>query len=741
MVSEKWLVPNFPGYEDYQGSRVKGIQIFFAQLNAFPEQYIHQNGQEVDVPDRGDNHIQVILRAEFTCDLDCVRSDRLDRRYNICTLAVLFSVCIIENFLLLDQWIIKIMKCPHCQTENPKEARFCLNCGEAIKHHCSNCQAELLLDARFCMHCGHPVRTPTVDDDAHLNRLTTAAPPPLAEKVRAASDLTGERRIVTVLHLDVVKSTAIAEEVGEEAWAAIMTKAYDRFAQAIYLYEGTIARLLGDALVAFFGAPVIHEDDPIRAAKAALDLLAIAEDFDNEVGREYGIDFHVRVCLNTGPVVIGPVGGDLRYDFTPIGGVVNLAARIKFAAQPMTALISENTYAFISPVFECVDLGLIEVMDRSEPVRVFQMLEPKVIPGSVRGLAGFESPMVGREEELASLLMLCDAVRAGLGRATLITGEPGMGKTRLIREWKTAVMAEPSTPFSTWVEGRCLSYGQGLAYHLVADLLYSLIGVPRAADETETHLALLSLLKELFGKTEDSVEIQEIYPYLGHLLSLKLEGDAMDKVNSLDPQSLQTRYLFALRSLLLSINSHQPVILVLEDLHWADPSSVDILIKLLPSVSSTPLLLCLITRAEQDTPGWKLVAAAREILGGSLTETHLSALSEPESRQMVSNLLEVEALPEKTRTLILQKSEGNPFFVEEVIRMLIDRKAITKENGDWVAGENIEQIKIPDNLQGLLLARIDRLPEDVKQTLRVASVIGRQFPVKVLEQVLGAKAQ
>lgn len=633
------------------------------------------------------------------------------------------------------------MKCPRCQTDNPKEARFCLNCGAVMIQHCSNCQAELLPDARFCMHCGHPVRTHTADDEAYLNRLTAAAPAPLAEKVRAAADLSGERRIVTVLHVDVVKSTAIAEEIGDEAWAAVMTGVYDRFAQVIYLYEGTIARLLGDALVAFFGAPVMHEDDPIRAIRAALDLLTIAKDYANEVRREYGVDFAVRACLNTGPVVIGPVGSDLRYDFTPVGGVVNLAARIKFTAHPMSVLISEKTYPFVSPVFECVDLGFIEVKDRREPVRVYQVLESKAIPESVRGLAGFESPMVGREAELASLLMLCDAVRAGLGRAVLITGEPGIGKTRLIQEWKTAVMAETPVPVSQWVEGRCLSYGHGLAYHLITDLLYSIIGLSKAASEPETHLALLSLLEDLFGKAETSAEIQEVYPYLGRLLSLKLEGDALEQVQSLDPQTLQTRYVFALRKLFLGMTSHQPLVLILEDLHWADPSSVELLTKLLPTASSAPLLFCLVTRAERDSPGWKLVNAVREILGGSLTEISLEALSDAESRQMVANLLEVEALPEKTRALILRKSEGNPFFVEEVIRMLIDRNAIIQKNGDWVAGENIEQIEIPDNLQGLLLARVDRLPEDVRHTLRVAAVIGRQFPVKVLELVLGEKAQ
>lgn len=606
---------------------------------------------------------------------------------------------------------------------------------------CSNCQAELQVDARFCMYCGQPVRVRTAEDDDHLNRLAAAAPAPLAEKVRAASAFSGERRLVTVLHLDVVGSTSIAEKIGEEAWAAIMTAAYDKFAQVIYFYEGTIARLLGDALVAFFGAPVMHEDDPIRASRAALELIDIARDYRTDIDHEYGIDFNVRVCLNTGPVMMGPVSSDLRYEYTPVGGVVNLAARIKFAAQPMTVLVSENTMPFVSPLFETADQGLIEVSDRSEPVRVYQLTGIKAQPGSMRGLAGFESPMVGRSAELASLLTLCDAVRAGLGRAAVISGEPGMGKTRLIREWKSAVEAEDPNPSSMWVEGRCLSYGRGLAYHLIIDLLYSVLQVQRSASESELHQALLNYLNDYFDGEDGSPEVQEIYPYLGHLLSLKLDREILSKVESLDPQALQNRYFSAFHGLLLKISSHQPVVVVLEDLHWADPSSVDLLIKFLPSVSAEAMLLCLVTRIELDSPGWKLVTGAREILGGSITEISLNALSEADSRQMVANLLEVEALPEKTRDLILQKSEGNPFFVEEVIRMLIDRKAIIQKNGDWIAGKNIENIDIPDNLQGLLLARIDRLPDDVKLTLRVAAVIGRQFPVKVLEQVLGAKVR
>jgi class 3 adenylate cyclase len=571
-------------------------------------------------------------------------------------------------------------------------------------------------------------------DAARLTRLVAAAPAPLVEKARAAAHLAGERRVVTILFADVVGSTALSEQLGAETWTTIMNGAFDRITPAIYRYEGTIAQLVGDGLWAFFGAPVAHEDDPARAVRAALDLLDAAREYAAEVRQRHGVEFAVRACLNTGPVVVGPVGEDLRYEYTAMGGAVNLAARLKFAAPPMAVLVTEDTHRFVCPIFDTQDLGSIPVAGRDEPVRAFQVLGVKAQPGQVRGLAGLQSPMVGRSAELGALLHLCEAVRAGLGRAALIVGELGMGKTRLVAEWKAAVEAEqrnPGSPPPQWAEGRCPSHGRGLAYRLLIDLLHSLIGMPEWAEEAEVREALLRLTTDLFGE-----EALDVYPYLGHLLLLELEDTAMERVRSLDPQAIQTQYLVALRKLLQAMASRRPLILVLEDLHWADPSSIELFVKLLPLVSSVPMLLCMVIRPDHDAPGWRLVMTAREELGGSLTEITLHALSEADSRQLVANLLAIEELPEAMRALILKKAEGNPFFVEEVIRMLIDRGAIVGRNGGWMAGAEIEQVDIPDNLQGLLMARIDRLPDEARDILRVASVIGRRFPVKVLEYIL-----
>jgi len=626
------------------------------------------------------------------------------------------------------------MHCLHCQTENPDGFRFCLNCGIALGQRCDNCQTDLPAGARFCVNCGQPVSASTAADDARLTRLAAAAPPPLVQKMRTATHLAGERRTVTSLFMGVVNPAVLAKQMGDTEWTEVMNSALDRLYPAIYRYEGTIARLWDDALLAFFGAPLTHEDDPVRAVRAALDLVDRAQVHARQVGERYGIEFAVRIGLNTGPVIVGPVGNDLRYEYSPMGRSVSLAARLQTVAQPMTVLISEHTHRFVAALFDVEDAGQIRVKSSDEPLRAYRVHAAKTKPGPVRGLAGLQSPIVGRDAELAALSQLCEAVQAGLGRAVLIVGEPGLGKSRLIAEWKSTLEAdhaETATTMPQWAEGHCLSYGQGLAYHLLIELLRSLIGVPEAAEEPEARAALQALSEELFGE-----EAMDVYPYLGNLLSLKLEDEALDRVRFLDPQALQRQYLVALRSLLQAMTNRGPLVLVLEDLHWADPSSTEVFAKLLPLVSAIPVLLCMVTRPNRDAPGWKLVTAAQETMGGSLTEITLHALSERDSRQLIANLLAIEELPDEMRALILRKAEGNPFFVEEVIRMLIDRGAIIRQDEGWVAGAEIDQVEIPDNLQGLLMARIDRLPEETRHILRVASVIGRQFPVRVLEHVL-----
>jgi class 3 adenylate cyclase len=599
------------------------------------------------------------------------------------------------------------------------------------------------------MACGQPVLEQTPIDADRLSRLTAAVPRTLVRKIHTAATTMaipspgslGEKRTVTALIVDVVGSTRLAEQLDLETWLETMNNAFDRIAPVIYSYEGTIVRLLGDSLLSFFGAPIAHEDDPQRTVRAGLEIIDLMREYASEMKATHDIDFAVRVCINTGVVVIGPVGDDLRFEYTASGGTVNLASRIKFAGQAMSVLVTENTYRFIAPYFDCEDLGSLEVKGMVERLPVYRVKAARAVLGRTRGFADLDSPMVGRDQDLSTLLSLCDAIRLGLGRAVLIVGEPGLGKTRLIQEWQKAAEVEQAasagklTPgrlsHGHWVTGRCISYGQGLAYRLLTDVLKNLMELSVGSDEPEIHAALVELTRKHFGE-----QMMEIYPYLGHLLSLKLEGEAFDRANITDPQALQTQYLTAMERLLQASSEEQPLILVLEDIHWADASSAELFSKLLPLVSKIPILFCLVTRPERDAPGWRLVTAVREQLGASLTEILLSNLSERDSRSLVENLLEIETSPDRIRDQILHKAEGNPFFVEEVIRMLIERGVILHKNGVWIAQEELSEHDIPDNLHGLLLARIDRLPAEARYTLLVASVIGRNFPISVLSQVL-----
>lgn len=631
------------------------------------------------------------------------------------------------------------MKCIHCQVNNPATARFCLNCGVALISRCANCQMELPNGARFCMNCGEPVLDGKRADQERTIDFAVTAPAPLVEKVRAAARLTGERRTVTAMFMDIVGSTALAEQAGEKAWAEIFSRACDLSCSVVYRYEGTIARLHADELLAFFGAPIAHEDDPVRAVHAALELLETLREYAEGIREEFGLDFRVRISLSTGPVIIGPVGSDLKYEYSALGGEINAAAKIEATKQAMTVLVSEYTYQQVAPFFDLTDLGEFDVEGRPEAVKIYQVLGVKADPERGRGFVGPENPLIGRDAELASLLQLSQTVQAGLGRVAMVVSEPGLGKTRLITEWKESVAEANSKPPIKWIEGQNNSYDLGQAYNLLIDLIHSILGIPPGAGEPQTRAALRSFTEDLFGPLEEDATDSpalEVYPYLGHLLSIKLEGLVLERVRMLDPEALRAQYLVALRRLLQELADRGPLIVVVENLQWADPSSTELLSSIIPLTSTIPLLFCLVTRPNRDAPGWKMITAAREAMGGRFIGISLRALSEDDSWQLVCNLLKSDLLPKEMRAPILSRAEGNPFFIEEVLRMLIDRGAIVQKDGAWVVQSEIETTDIPDNLHGLLLARIDSLSEEAKRTLRIASVIGRQFSLSVLEQVM-----
>ncbi|HEX7593649.1 MAG TPA: adenylate/guanylate cyclase domain-containing protein, partial [Anaerolineae bacterium] len=389
------------------------------------------------------------------------------------------------------------MKCPNCSYENAAGARFCENCGKPLDSTCPNCGKPITPGVKFCRSCGFNLEN-AVAPASRLADLRNAAPNGLQEKMRTAgARMAGECKLVTVLFTDIVGSTALAETLDPEVWGEIVTGAHKCVSEAIYRYEGTIAQLLGDGVLAFFGAPLAHEDDAERALRAALDILASIKKYAAELHANQRVDdFQMRVGLNSGLVVVGNLGSDLHMEYLAVGDTVNLAARMQSAADPNTVLVSEHTHRLASSLFDFEDRGKITVKGKAEPIQVYSVIDERKGAVRARGIAGLTSPMVGRQREFSTLLQIISDVRGGRGSIVAVIGEAGLGKSRLIAEWRKAAFAESDVKIR-WVEGRCLSYASSIAHHLSTDILRALIGVPVGSSEEETRTALRKILETL----------------------------------------------------------------------------------------------------------------------------------------------------------------------------------------------------------------------------------------------------
>lgn len=628
------------------------------------------------------------------------------------------------------------MNCNKCGFENDADAEFCEKCGNALAQFCRNCNSPLKPGASFCKKCGTPVtlQNPSTGKKEQLAVLPQAAPSHLKEKMRDSSaQVEGERKPVTILFTDIVGSTSMAEKLDPEEWRAVVSGAHQRVSQAVYRYEGTIAQLLGDGVLAFFGAPVTHEDDPIRAVHAAIDIQQTISQYASEL-KGFVDNFQMRIGLNTGPVVVGNVGSDLHLEYLAIGDAVNIAARLQSAAQPGRILISENTARFVKATFELQSQGEITVKGKAGPVTVFEVVKVKPKPVSGRGFEELYSPLVGRENELAVLHSALAALLDENGQIVTIIGEAGIGKSRLVEE---ARLHFPDNGLKlNWIVGRALSYGQTLSFWTINQLLYSDLGLSDGDPEVRVRTALNRRVNELFGE-----RAKEVLPYLGHLLGINLEGMLAEQVRVLDGETLKHQTLLSISRYFQRLAEKQPTVLVFDDLHWADPSSLEALEQLLPVTDRAPLMLVLLSRLEREHGAWQVKLKIETDFAHRSTEIHLKPLSPPEQNLLVDNLLSIADLPDPIRHLILEHTEGNPFYLEEIIRSLIDQGAIVHEGEGWRATRELTDITIPDTLQGVLLARIDRLQEDVRHTLQLASVIGKSFLYHLLEAIAEAEHQ
>ena len=564
-----------------------------------------------------------------------------------------------------------------------------------------------------------------------LRDQSSLMPQEYAAKMRAARrerTMRGERRIITMLFCDVVGSTAMAGQLDPEEWAEIMNEAFEYLITPIYRYEGTVARLLGDAILAFFGAPIAHEDDPQRAILAGLAIVEGIKSFAAEIGEDYGLDFNVRVGINTGPVVVGEVGTDLALEYTAMGDAINLASRMESTAEPGTVQITANSYELVAPLFDVRDAGKIAVKGKDDPVQAYYVVGLKAQPGLLRGISGLRTPLVGRAQELDRLQQLVHNLRQGQGQIICLSGEAGLGKSRLIAELQREFATDLRAENIGWIEGPSISYDSARPYGAIMQMFRLLSRVSRS---DPAHIARQKIRAQISSFNP------VVRKSMAHALEILLliEGDADQP--GLEGEALQ-RELFAafLTTWRDTVNSI-PLVAVFDDLQWADSSSVELLIHLLQLVKTTPSIFICSYRPYRESAGLQIEEVAADSYADHFTTICLQPLAPADSMDMVNNLMAFGELPQSLYDKILKKADGNPFFIEEVVRALIDSGVLVQEESGlrWRSAANVAEIEIPDNVLALLVARIDRLDKDSKQIVQLAAVIGRSFYKRVLQRI------
>jgi class 3 adenylate cyclase/tetratricopeptide (TPR) repeat protein len=623
------------------------------------------------------------------------------------------------------------MHCSSCGSDNPAGAKFCMECAAPLPRRCPSCGTENPPQAKFCAECATPLTIqplpPASGSRSQVSSSQFPTPdtqPPvsytpkhLADKILTTrSALEGERRQVTVLFADTAGFTALAEKLDPEDVHQILDRCFELITAAVHRFEGTINPYTGDGVMALFGAPIAHEDGPRRVVHAALAIQQALRDFSKDLEVQHGFGLRMRIGLNTGLVVVGKIGDDLRMDYTAVGDTTNLAARMQQLARPGSVVVTEATHKLIAGFFETLDLGEVLVKGHT-PVHAFEVLRPRgrrtrLDAAAERGL----TPLVGRARELATLLDLFREVKTGRGQVVLVTGEAGIGKSRLLLELRRA-LAQAGEEI-TWLEGRCISFGQSIPLLPVIDQLRENFGIEEFDGEPEIIAKVEHGMRRLGG-------LEAHIPYIRYLLAVDPGDPAIAAMDSL----VRRRQAFeALRALTGRGASLRPSVLVYEDLHWIDSSSEEYLGSSVDSVVGLPLLLILTYRIGYTPP-----FGSRSFF----TTLNLHSLSETETSAMAGRVLGTEQFPQELKAALMEKAEGVPLFIEEVTKTLLDLGVLRRENGGYRMVKGSADVNVPDTIQGIIMARLDRLGEDGKRTMQLASVIGRQFLVRLLERISG----
>jgi class 3 adenylate cyclase/tetratricopeptide (TPR) repeat protein len=572
---------------------------------------------------------------------------------------------------------------------------------------CPSCGASNPSGARFCNACG--------------TRLDGAALQPQAQ-----GEPLGERRVVTMLFCDVRGSTSMAEELDPEAWTDVMNAAYEHLIAPVYRYEGTVARLMGDAILAFFGAPRAHEDDPQRAVMAGLEIVSRVAPFRERLARERGLDLNVRVGINTGSVVVGDVGSELRQEYTAMGDAVNVAARMEQTAEPGTVQITEDTYRLVGDLFDVEALGAIELKGKRRPLPAYRVLRRRASPWKVRAATVLETPLVGRASEMGILRAVIEDADRGRGSIVLISGAPGLGKSRLVEEANALWATRYPDDDRRWDFWQCVPYDAMQPYAQYRRQIRERAGIVETDPDEVVRTKITQLMRiappgwversERLARALLRVELADEPP---------LEGEAF--------QREATEVMVG-----STIAQGGPRLIVFEDMHWCDHASLELVRAPTRLVGELPIVLLITFRPDRSAVSWEFKRWLETEHAKHITLIELEPLTHEQSDELIDELLPVQELSDDIRRRIFGKAEGNPLFVQEVVRALIDRGVVERAGDAWRLAGDASELTIPDTVQSLITAGLDRLPEGARRTLQAAAVIGRTFDEEVLSAVVEA---
>mgnify|MGYP001230886382 CR=1 FL=1 len=641
--------------------------------------------------------------------------------------------------------------CPVCQFVNPVNYRFCGMCGSPLLVDEVQKPVAPVPSARFSLPArGVPTARPQPGDEQPVEDRTTG--------LGAALD--GERRVATVIFADVKGSTELLEQIGTEAWVEVMNNVFQVLETEIYRYSGEVGQFRGDGLVAFFGAKVANEDDPQNAVMAALAMQEAIKPYAADLSRREGIDLSLRVGVNTGEIIVASVGNRQQYsEDTPMGEALTVSSRMETAAEPGTVLVSENTYRLVRNDFEWLPLGEIYVKGISHPIPVYRPLAPIHSPDSTQEsqIPGFPNTVIGRKKEIKVLKKTIDDLYGGRGGIVLVSGIKGMGKSFLVTQLyqrfarhkallaaaQSATDTESGLPRETdkkasaqarWMRGRCRSYSRLRPYSLWLDLLHEWLGIHPEDQASQVQAILRAKLEPDWGS-----DIEKDYPNLATFLSTPVEETSLERVKRLDAEGLKREFFQTVCDWMKNLASQGPIVVSLSDLQWADETSLELLKHCLALSDTEPILWLLVFRPERDTPVWELQHYIETNFPHRLTHLPLPPLTKEESEEFIDQYLGHDVLFPETRNLILKKAEGNPFFIKELIFSLIADGVLVKEGEppSWVQTRPVTSLDLPDSLQSLLMARIDRLSPGERRVLQMAAVIGSVFWMNAIQALAG----